>query len=199
MIKSILTVALAGTALATSVALAYPGDKSKEAVKSVEGMKDKAVKAMDVVDTAIASKDHTTLVAAVKAAALVEALKGPGPFTVFAPTNAAFDKLPKETLASLLKPENKAQLAGILTYHVVKGNVMAADAIKLDGKEVETLNGAKFMIKVTDGKVTIGNDPKAMATVTTADLKASNGVIHVIDTVILPPAKPATETKPAAK
>ena len=134
-----------------------------------------------VVEIAAGNKDFSTLVAAVKAAGLVETLSGKGPFTVFAPTNDAFAKLPKGTVEELLKPENKDKLTGILTYHVVAGKVMAADAIKLDGKNAKTVNGQEIAIKVMDGKVKI-ND----ATVTAADIVGSNGVIHVIDTVLLP-------------
>ncbi|MFN7396144.1 MAG: fasciclin domain-containing protein [bacterium] len=152
---------------------------------------------LDIIATADSNKDFSTLVTAIKAAGLVETLKGKGPFTVFAPTHAAFEKLPKETLANLLKPENKAQLAGILGFHVVSGEVKAAEAVKLDGKSVKTVNGAEFKVAVKDGKVTIGTGEKNVATVTKTDIIASNGVIHVIDTVILPPA-PATPA-PAPK
>jgi uncharacterized surface protein with fasciclin (FAS1) repeats len=134
-----------------------------------------------VVEIASGNKDFSTLVAAVKAAGLVETLSGKGPFTVFAPTNDAFAKLPKGTVEELLKPENKEKLTAILTYHVVAGKVMAADAIKLDGKNAKTVNGQEIAIKVKEGKVMI-ND----ATVTAADIVGSNGVIHVIDTVLLP-------------
>jgi uncharacterized surface protein with fasciclin (FAS1) repeats len=134
-----------------------------------------------VVEIAAGNKDFSTLVAAVKAAGLVETLSGKGPFTVFAPTNDAFAKLPKGTVEELLKPENKEKLTAILTYHVVAGKVMAADAIKLDGKNAATVNKQEIAIKVKDGKVMI-ND----ATVTAADIVGSNGVIHVIDTVLLP-------------
>jgi uncharacterized surface protein with fasciclin (FAS1) repeats len=134
-----------------------------------------------VVEIASGNKDFSTLVAAVKAAGLVETLSSKGPFTVFAPTNDAFAKLPKGTVEELLKPENKAKLTSILTYHVVAGKVMAADAIKLDGKMAKTVNGQEIAIKVKEGKVMI-ND----ATVTAADIVGSNGVIHVVDTVLLP-------------
>ncbi|GAB2501706.1 fasciclin domain-containing protein [Arenimonas alkanexedens] len=132
-----------------------------------------------IVDIAASNADFETLVAAVKAAGLVETLSGPGPFTVFAPTDDAFAKLPAGTLESLLKPENKDQLVAILTYHVVAGNVMAADVVKLD--TATTVNGAVADVTVTGGKVMIDE-----ANVTATDIKASNGVIHVIDTVILP-------------
>jgi len=145
----------------------------------------------DVVDVAIGSKDHTTLVAAVKAAGLVETLKGKGPFTVFAPTNAAFGNLPKGTLETLLKPENKSTLAGILTYHVVAGNVDAATLTGLIKKGkgtavVKTVNGQELKASLKDGKVIIADAKGGKATVVAADLKASNGVVHVTDAVSLP-------------
>jgi len=145
----------------------------------------------DVVDIAIGSTDHTTLVAAVKAADLVTTLKSAGPFTVFAPTNDAFDKLPEGTVASLLKPENKAKLAKILTYHVVSGNLDAAavlDAIKKgNGKVVlTTVSGGKLTASLDMGKVKLTDESGNSAFVTAADLKGSNGVIHVIDGVVLP-------------
>ncbi len=134
----------------------------------------------DIVDTAVAAGGFETLVAAVKAAGLVEALKGEGPFTVFAPTDAAFAKLPEGTVADLLKPENKAKLAAILTYHVVPGKVMAADVSTMKAK---TLNGAEASIVVADGvKIDAANVVKT-------DIVCSNGVIHVIDAVILPATK----------
>ena len=135
----------------------------------------------DIVDTAVAAGQFKTLAAALTAAGLVDTLKGPGPFTVFAPTDAAFAKLPAGTLDTLLKPESKAKLTAILTYHVVAGKVMAADVVKL--KEAKTVNGAMVAVKVDGGTVMI-NDAK----VTTADIAASNGVIHVIDAVLLPSA-----------
>lgn len=145
----------------------------------------------DVVDIAIGSADHTTLVASLKAADLVSTLKGDGPFTVFAPTNAAFDKLPEGTVASLLKPENKAQLAKILTYHVVSGNLDANAVIaaikKANGKlDVTTVSGGKLTASLDMGKVKLTDESGNSAYVTTADLKGSNGVIHVIDGVVLP-------------
>ena len=136
----------------------------------------------DIVDTAVAAGQFKTLAAALGAAGLVQTLKGPGPFTVFAPTDAAFAKLPAGTVETLLKPENKGQLTAILTYHVVPGKALAAD---ISGKKtsIATVNGAKLAIDGTNG-VKVNN-----ATVTTADVMASNGVIHVIDTVLMPPAK----------
>jgi uncharacterized surface protein with fasciclin (FAS1) repeats len=133
----------------------------------------------DIVDTAVEAGSFSTLVAAVKAADLVETLKGDGPFTVFAPTDDAFAKLPDGTVENLLKPENKEQLASILTYHVIPGKVMSSD---IAGKtlEVETVEGSNLSIDATDG-VMVDN-----ATVVQADVEASNGVIHVIDTVVMP-------------
>src|SRR5512135_2631593 len=134
----------------------------------------------DIVDTAVAAGQFNTLAAALKAADLVDTLKGKGPFTVFAPTDAAFAKLPAGTVANLLKPENKAKLTAILTYHVVPGAVKAEQVTKLN--EAKTVNGAMVKVSSDAGKVMI-ND----ATVVKADIAASNGVIHVIDKVILPP------------
>lgn len=138
-----------------------------------------AVKAGDIVDTAAASDQFSTLVAAVKAAGLVETLKGEGPFTVFAPTNDAFAALPAGTVENLLKPENKDQLVAVLTYHVIPGKVMSAD---ISGKmaDVATVQGSSLSIDATSG-VKVDN-----ASVTTADIITSNGVIHVIDRVVLP-------------
>jgi len=133
----------------------------------------------DIVDTAVEAGNFTTLAAALEAAGLVETLKGEGPFTVFAPTDEAFAALPEGTVETLLEPENRDQLTAILTYHVVPGKVMSGDLS--DGMEAETVNGAPVTIS-TEGGVMV-ND----ATVTTADIEASNGVIHVIDSVMLPP------------
>jgi len=145
----------------------------------------------DIVDIAIGSADHTTLVTAVNAADLVTTLKSAGPFTVFAPTNDAFNKLPEGTVANLLKPENKAQLSKILTYHVVRGNLDAAavlDAIKKgNGKVVlTTVSGDKLTASLEKGKVKLTDESGNAAYVTVADLKGANGVIHVIDGVVLP-------------
>ncbi|HBO43192.1 MAG TPA: beta-Ig-H3/fasciclin [Planctomycetaceae bacterium] len=133
----------------------------------------------DIVDTAVGAGSFKTLAAALKAADLVETLKGKGPFTVFAPTDEAFSKLPKGTVENLLKPENKEKLAGILTYHVVAGKIMAADVVKL--KEAKTIQGSNVSIKVAYGKVKVDN-----ANVVKTDIQTSNGVIHVIDAVIIP-------------
>jgi uncharacterized surface protein with fasciclin (FAS1) repeats len=145
----------------------------------------------DVVDIAIGSADHTTLVTAVKAADLVGTLKGKGPFTVFAPTNAAFAKLPAGTVESLLKPESKSKLATILTYHVVSGNLDAAAVIAAvnagKGKaEVTTVSGGKLTVTLEGNKVKLTDENGKSAFVTAADLKGSNGVVHVIDGVVLP-------------
>ncbi len=139
-------------------------------------------KKQDIVDTAVAAGTFNTLVAAVKAADLVDTLKGDGPFTVFAPTDEAFAKLPAGTLENLLKPENKDQLAAILTYHVVSGKVKAKDVVKLDN--ATTVQGGDVDIMVKDGGVVLNGNSNVVKT----DIKTSNGVIHVIDTVILPPA-----------
>ena len=133
----------------------------------------------DVVDIAIGSADHSTLVTAVTAAGLVETLKGAGPFTIFAPTNAAFAALPAGTVEGLLKPESKEALTKILTYHVVSGAVKAADL--KDGQKVKTLQGEELTVSIKDGKVMING-----ANVTAADLTGTNGVIHVIDAVLMP-------------
>jgi len=133
----------------------------------------------DIVDTAVAAGSFSTLVAAVQAAGLVETLKGEGPFTVFAPTDEAFAKLPAGTLEELLKPENKAKLQAILTYHVVAGRVLASDVVGM--KSASTVQGQQLSITVADGKVKIDD-----ATVVSTDIMTSNGVIHVIDTVVLP-------------
>lgn len=147
----------------------------------------KAAMTLDVVDTALAAGNFTTLAQALTAAELIETLKGEGPFTVFAPTDEAFAKLDAATLASLLKPEGKDKLKAILTYHVVAGKVMAADVAAGD---VATVNGANAAIAVgEDGAVTF-----AGANVTKTDIDCTNGVIHVIDTVVMPPA-PAKTTK----
>ncbi|MEZ5912910.1 MAG: fasciclin domain-containing protein [Paracoccaceae bacterium] len=134
----------------------------------------------DIVDTAVAAGNFTTLAAALEAAGLVETLKGDGPFTVFAPTDDAFAALPAGTVEELLKPENKDQLVGVLTYHVVPGAVMSGDLT--NGMTATTVNGADITI-MTEGGVSVNG-----ATVTAADISASNGVIHVIDAVILPPS-----------
>jgi uncharacterized surface protein with fasciclin (FAS1) repeats len=145
----------------------------------------------DIVDVAVSSDAHTTLVAAVKAADLVATLKSKGPFTVFAPTNDAFAKLPAGTVETLLKPENKAQLAAVLTYHVVAGNLNAKAVIaaikKGKGKAVlATVAGGNLTAAIEGGKVVVTDENGGKSTVTATDLNATNGVIHVIDAVVLP-------------
>lgn len=145
----------------------------------------------DIIDNAVNSADHTTLVAAVKAAGLVETLKGPGPFTVLAPVNAAFDALPAGTVETLLKPENKDTLTTILTCHVIPAKALSTDIAKMamdDGGAhvVETVGGCKLTLKADGGKVTITDENGTVANVTIADVLQSNGVIHVIDAVLTP-------------
>jgi len=145
----------------------------------------------DIVDNAVNSKDHTTLVAAVKAAGLVDTLKGPGPFTVFAPTNAAFDALPAGTVATLLKPEMKADLTKVLTYHVVAGNLdSAAIAARIQaggGKAVlKTVEGEDLVASMDGDNLVLTDAKGGTATVTIADVRQSNGVIHVVDSVLMP-------------
>ncbi|MBN1911445.1 MAG: fasciclin domain-containing protein [Pirellulales bacterium] len=168
--RSILSLFLALAVLAgTQPALA--GNCSHSKAKHVEQK--------DIVDTAVAAGNFKTLAAALKAADLVATLKGDGPFTVFAPTDEAFAKLPKGTVEDLLKPENRKKLTSILTYHVVPGRVMAADVVKMTG--AKTVEGSEARIRVKDGKVYVDN-----ALITVTDIKTKNGVIHVIDSVILP-------------
>ena len=172
--KNILSTIAVSTAL--TVAFATPGLADNPMVGGAPMYENK-----NIVENAVNSKDHTTLVAAVKAAGLVDTLQTPGPFTVFAPTNDAFAKLPDGTVDTLLKPENKDQLTAVLTYHVVPGAVMAADVVNIT--EAETVGGANIEVSVEGDTVMINN-----AKVVAADVAASNGVIHVIDTVLLPPA-----------
>jgi uncharacterized surface protein with fasciclin (FAS1) repeats len=142
------------------------------------------VPSKDLVDNAAGSADHTTLVAAVKAASLVETLKSAGPFTVFAPTNEAFNKLPAGTVDNLLKPENKATLAGILTYHVVAGAFKSSDL--KDGQKVKTVQGEELIIGYKDSKWTVTDAKGGVANITIADVISSNGVTYVIDAVLMP-------------
>ena len=168
-------------ALCLALALVLPAQAQDEG--SMKAMTGDA----DIVQTAINAGSFNTLVTALEAADLVEALKGDGPFTVFAPTDAAFKELPDGTLDDLLKPENKAQLQSILKYHVVSGAVMAEDVVEM--KEAKTLQGAKLGIKTADGSVLL--EGKNVASVTKTDIAASNGVIHVVDSVLMPPAQTA--------
>jgi uncharacterized surface protein with fasciclin (FAS1) repeats len=138
----------------------------------------------NIVENAVNSKDHTTLVAAVKAAGLVETLQSKGPFTVFAPTNSAFGKLPAGTVDTLVKPENKATLTKILTYHVVPGKLEASSLT--DGKKLKTAEGEELTVKLRDGKVWIVDAKGGTSMVTIANVNQSNGVIHVVDTVLMP-------------
>ena len=141
-----------------------------------------------IVENAVNSKDHTTLVAAVKAAGLVDTLSGPGPFTVFAPTNEAFDKLPPGTVDTLVKPENKATLTKILTYHVVPGRYSASDLMKLakSGGTLTTVQGEPLTVSARGGHVILTDAKGGTSTVTIPNVYQSNGIIHVVDTVLMP-------------
>ena len=167
-------------ALLALIAFAAPASFAQQGERSY-GNKTEKAEGKTIVEIAAGNEDFSTLVTAVKAANLAEKLSGKGPFTVFAPTNAAFEKLPKDQLQALLKPENREKLQGILLYHVVAGKVTAADVVKVD--EAKAANGDAIQIS-TKGKDVMLNDS---AKVVKTDIMASNGVIHVIDTVILPP------------
>ena len=174
-LKSSIAFSVAALLMASS-SVAEAGKKcASTTVTNVALQKEKK---MDIVDTAVSAGSFKTLAAALQAAGLVDTLKGKGPFTVFAPTDEAFAKLPEGTVETLLKPENKAKLTAILTYHVVPGSVKAADVVKLTS--AKTVQGQSVMIDAKDG-VKINN-----ANVIKADIETSNGVIHVIDTVLLP-------------
>lgn len=186
-IKMVLVVAVA--ALLTNASFAQMNSMSKEKTVMVGGAA--MYPSKDIVTNAVNSKDHTTLVAAVKAAGLVETLQSAGPFTVFAPTNEAFNLLPSGTVPTLLKPENKAMLAGVLTYHVVAGKLSSADLLKLinDGKgsaQLTTVAGGILTIMKKGNKIEIKDEKGGIATVTIADVNQSNGVIHVVNRVLLP-------------
>jgi uncharacterized surface protein with fasciclin (FAS1) repeats len=177
---------LAALLASASFAIALPAVAQNHMVGGAPMMADK-----NIVANASNSKDHTTLVSAVKAACLVETLQGPGPFTVFAPTDAAFAKLPPGTVEGLVKPENKAKLTKILTCHVVAANAMSPAIAKMikDDKgthPVKTVGGCVLQAKMMGDKITLTDENGNVATVTIADVKQSNGVIHVIDTVLLP-------------
>jgi len=189
--KSLCKSALAGAAMTLGLAVAAASytPAHAEETKMVGGAA--MYPSKNIVQNAVNSKDHTTLVAAVKAAGLVDTLSGKGPFTVFAPTNAAFAKLPAGTVDNLLKPENKAQLTKVLTCHVVAADAMSATIgkmIKDDGgmHKVKTVGGCMLTAKMAGGKLQLVDEKGQTATVTIADVKQSNGVIHVIDTVLLP-------------
>lgn len=194
--KSITIVTLAFTFALGTTAFAQDGSM-KKMKKEKMMMQTKMVGGAEmypnknIIENAVNSKDHTTLVAAVKAADLVETLQGEGPFTVFAPTNMAFENLPKGTVETLVKPANKEKLQAILTYHVVAGKFSATDLMKMikkgNGKaEFATVNGATLTAMVKGKKVLLKDVNGTLSTVTIADVNQSNGIIHVIDTVVLP-------------
>jgi uncharacterized surface protein with fasciclin (FAS1) repeats len=170
---ALLTVAIA--ALSVGAAPIEAGNCSSSDARQASAHADRP----DIVDTAVAAGSFQTLAAALGVADLVDVLKGEGPFTVFAPTDAAFAKLPEGTVEDLLKPKNREKLVAILTYHVVPGNVKAADAVK--AKRATTVEGSKVEIGIEKGRLTVDN-----ATIIDTDIEASNGVIHVIDEVIIP-------------
>lgn len=189
---------LAGGVLALGLVVAACGDDGDDAVADdateqaagdttteTPEMGDEATES-DIVDTAVAAGDFTTLVSAVQAAGLEDTLRGEGPFTVFAPTDAAFEALPEGTVETLLE-EPEGDLTDILTYHVVEGEVMAADVAGLDGQEVPTVDGATFTVSVADdGAVTLTDAAGNEVAVTQTDIAAGNGVIHVVDAVLMP-------------
>lgn len=180
---------LACVALMAQGAMAQEKMDSKEKTVMVGGAA--MYPSKNIIENAVNSKDHTTLVAAVKAAGLVETLQGAGPFTVFAPTNAAFDKLPKGTVDNLLKPENKGMLTGILTYHVVSGKYNSSDIAELikkgNGKaELTTVAGGKLVASMKGKDLVLMDEKGGMSTVTIKDVNQSNGVIHVVNTVLMP-------------
>jgi uncharacterized surface protein with fasciclin (FAS1) repeats len=194
--KNVHKIALAGAALALALganiaapAQSFAQEMNKEQTKMVGGAA--MYPSKNIIQNAVNSKDHTTLVAAVKAAGLVDTLSGKGPFTVFAPTNEAFAKLPAGTVETLVKPENKDKLTKILTCHVVAANAMASaigKMIKDDGgaHKVKTVGGCMLTVKMAGDKIQIVDEKGQTSTVSIADVRQSNGVIHVIDTVLLP-------------
>ena len=185
-----LFVSAAAIAVAASVATVPVYAQMNEKTVTVGGAP--MYPSKNIIQNAVNSKDHTTLVAAVKAAGLVDTLSGPGPFTVFAPTNEAFAKLPAGTVDTLLKPENKGTLTNVLTYHVVPGKMTAVQLMKAvkDGEgqaKLKTVEGDSITIKQAGpGKLTVTDDKGGVATVTIADVLQSNGVIHVVDAVLMP-------------
>jgi len=178
-----LTTAACGSDDTETGAAAAPASTSASATPSPSPSESMA--GSDIVDTAVAAGDFTTLAAALEAAGLVETLKGEGPFTVFAPTDAAFAKLPAGTVETLLK-DPKGDLTQILTYHVVPGKVLAADVVKLDGQKVTTVQGGDLTVGVDGDKVSLTDAAGNTVNVTATDIEASNGVIHVIDGVLMP-------------
>ncbi len=184
--------AVAFSALAITASVVAPASAKDEKMMKSGMSGDKTVMvggapmypSKNIVENAVNSKDHTTLVAAVKAAGLVKTLESKGPFTVFAPTNAAFGKLPAGTVDTLVKPENKATLTKILTYHVVAGKLQASDLT--DGKKLKTVEGEELTVKKSGDTVTIVDAKGGSSTVTIANVNQSNGVIHVVDTVLMP-------------
>src|SRR3954453_9266721 len=184
--------AVAFSALALTASVIAPASAEEKKMMKSELSGEKTVMvggaamfpSKNIVQNAVNSKDHTTLVAAVKAAGLVNTLESKGPFTVFAPTNAAFGKLPAGTVDNLVKPENKATLSKILTYHVVAGKLAASDLT--EGKKLKTVEGEQLTIKKSDGKVMIIDSKGNSSTVTIPNVNQSNGVIHVVDTVLMP-------------
>ena len=187
-IKTIRTTALAVLLLSASSLMAQGSSMDKD-IKMVGGAA--MYPSKDIVSNAVNSQDHTTLVAAVKAAGLVETLQGKGPFTVFAPTNKAFEKLPEGTVSTLLEPENKSKLQAVLTYHVLAGEYGADDIVKAirkgNGKATfTTVNGGTLTAMLKGKKVQLTDASGTVSTVSISDVRQSNGVIHVIDTVVLP-------------
>ncbi|WP_283641954.1 fasciclin domain-containing protein [Croceibacter atlanticus] len=191
-ISNVLSVAVLMAAMFVGTTSFAQDKMMKEETKMVGGAA--MYPSKNIVENAVNSKDHTTLVAAVKAAGLVETLASEGPFTVFAPVNAAFDKLPEGTVETLLMEENKAQLQGVLTYHVVAGKVNASDLVKMIKKDggkhtMKTVQGGTLTAMLDGAQVKVMDASGNAATVIIADVNQSNGVIHVIDTVLLPSTK----------
>ncbi len=192
-ISAVILITLGGSAVAQEKPMTdgkmMKNDKMEKDTKMVGGAA--MYPSKDIISNAVNSKDHTTLVAAVKAAGLVETLQGAGPFTVFAPDNSAFEKLPAGTVETLLKAENKSKLQGVLTYHVISGKYSGKDIAKAikkgDGKaEFTTVNGAILEAMMDGDKLQLKDAAGTISSVTIADVNQSNGVIHVVDTVVLP-------------
>jgi uncharacterized surface protein with fasciclin (FAS1) repeats len=191
MSKRVVTVLLASLVIGAPAIAQTPMAQSSMASDTVMVGGAPMYPSKNIIENAVSSKDHTTLVAAVKAAGLVDTLQGKGPFTVFAPTNEAFAKLPPGTVDTLLKPENKAMLVKILTYHVVPGRYSAADLMKMvkagGGKAtLKTVEGETLTLRENGSKVFISGEKSGVAEVTISNVNQSNGVIHVINTVVLP-------------